>query len=175
MKFWNNLKEIIANHVKESSSQIENKTNTLLSIIDTLENKLNNFSDKRRETSSKLVDVSSTNLEPKIPKDLERTPWIMFDLSIQDAKSQHCKYIQWITSTSPCPQCEALGATDNFGKGAGVYPITSAPQLRNRLHIGCTCIVSKYRITNPFPPVKTYWTRDPKTGKGIYVKAKHYK
>lgn len=30
-------------------------------------------------------------------------------------------------------------------------------------------------ITNPFPPVETYWTRDPKTGKGIYVKAKHYK
>ena len=116
MKFWNKLKEIITNHVKESSSQIENKTNTLLSTIDALENKLNNFSDKRREISSKSVDVSSTNLKPKISKDLERTPWIMFDLSIQDAKSQHCKYIQWITSTSPCPQCEALGATDKDRK-----------------------------------------------------------
>jgi|GEM_PF-4091290 hypothetical protein len=163
MKLLNRLKDKLI----KVQNKAESKTNALTAKVEHLENTLTQVS-KDKQVSSHTTE------EATIPKELENTPWVIFDTTLEDAKSQNYKYIQWITSTTPCPRCEALGVTDNFGKGKGIYPISSAPKLRERIHKGCTCIISEYRPSDHFPPIETYWTRDPKTGKGIYVKAKHY-
>lgn len=101
---------------------------------------------------------------------LEQTPWKLFDLDIKDAKSD----LQWNTSTTPCPKCRKMGATDN-GKGPGVYPIKSVAFLRDQIHKGCTCRVFGYSIKykDSFES-DIYWNRNTKTGKGYYVKRMHY-
>lgn len=118
--------------------------------------------------------------ETKVPEKygkltkLEKTPWKLFDMDLADAKSDHLRYVRWNTSTTPCPQCRKMGATDN-GKGPGVYPIKSADYLREQIHKGCTCRIFGYKVGQKnLPELDTYWNRDPKTGKGYYVKRMHY-
>ena len=118
--------------------------------------------------------------ETKIPKKYagiskkQQYPWSAFDISLQDAKSEHCKYIHWLTSTHPCKQCKKIGSADN-GKGSGIYSIKDAPTLRDQIHPGCTCRIFPYKlIERNLPPTLTFSTRDPKTGKSIIIKAKQY-
>ena len=104
----------------------------------------------------------------------EQYPWSAFDISLQDAKSEHCKYIQWLTSTHPCNQCKKIGSSDT-GNGHGIYLIKEASALRNQIHPGCTCRIFPYKLSEKnLLPVMTFSTRDPKTGKSIIIKAKQY-
>lgn len=104
----------------------------------------------------------------------QQYPWSAFDINLQDAKSEHCRYIQWLTSTHPCKQCKKIGSTDT-GKGPGIYLIKDAPLLRNQIHPGCTCRIFPYKLSERnLPPVDEFSTRDPETGKSIIIKAKQY-
>lgn len=127
------------------------------------------------------MSLSSTNKD-KFKKSFKYTdlpkkqqyPWTTFDINLQDAKSEHCKYIQWLTSTHPCKQCKTIGSTNN-GKGPGIYLTKDAPTLRNQIHPGCTCRIFPYKLKYAdLPPTTHFSTRDPKTGKSIIIKRKQY-
>ena len=124
-------------------------------------------------TYKKTVKTKIPEKYSNLPKK-QQYPWSSFDIGLKDAKSEHCKYIQWKTVMNPCKECMKIGAQDN-GKGSGIYSIKDAPKLRDTIHPGCTCRIFPYKLSDKFlPPITSFSTRDPKTGKSINVKARQY-
>lgn len=77
MKLLNRLKDKLI----KVQNKAESKTNALTAKVEHLENTLTQVS-------------SHTTEEATIPKELENTPWVIFDTTLEDAKSQNYKYIQ---------------------------------------------------------------------------------
>lgn len=124
-------------------------------------------------TYKKAVKISVPEKYSMLPQN-QRYPWSEFDINLKDAKSEHCRYVKWTTVMHPCNNCMKLGAADN-GKGSGIYSIKDAPELRDKIHPGCTCRIFPYKLSDKYlPPIISFSTRDPETGKSIIVKARQY-
>lgn len=77
MKLLNRLKEKLI----KVQNKAENKTNAITAKVEHLENTLTQV--------SKDKQVSSHTAQATIPKKLENTPWVLFDIALEDAKSQN--------------------------------------------------------------------------------------